>query len=254
MADNYSDRFTSPQDVASYDAVEYGRDSYSSFIWKLQQPFLLRELAGVRSANQTLDLLDFACGTGRVLGFASPLATRSTGVDISTEMLEVAKLRCPDSRLLAGDIRTTPSLLDSCFDAITMFRFILNAGPEISRGVLMTLRKHINPHHGILIANVHGNSWSTRRLAIAHHKRKLAKNPEAEKPFPMLEEMSPPQMKRLLESAGFELVRSYGFGLFPNVCYRLPCAAMIKCFDRIFAGNTPAKWLSTDLLLVARPR
>lgn len=254
MVENYSHRFTSSQAVSSYDNVEYGKDSYSSFIWKLQQPFLVRELDRVRSANQTLELLDFACGTGRVLGYVAPLATSSTGVDISTEMLETAKVRCPDSRLLAGDICTTPLLLDSTFDAITMFRFILNAGPEISRNVLLTLRKHINPHHGILIANVHGNSWSARHIAIARHKRNLKINPGTQKSSLMLEEMSPPQMMRLLTSTGFETIRSYGFGLFPGVFHRLPGAGIVKRFERIFAGNNPCKWLSTDLLLVARPR
>lgn len=60
--------------------------------------------------------LDVACGTGRHLSF---LRRRFviTGVDISREMLRVARRRLPQTRLVLGDMRTFR--LDEEFDVVS---------------------------------------------------------------------------------------------------------------------------------------
>ena len=44
-------------------------------------------------------LLDFACGTGRVLACVEPLARTVDGIDISENMVAVARKRCQRARL-----------------------------------------------------------------------------------------------------------------------------------------------------------
>jgi SAM-dependent methyltransferase len=97
---NYANRFRAKDDVASYDLKEYGAGCYASRIWDLQRPLLeeiiLQHLAEVR---HSLALLDFACGTGRVLSTLEPLVISADGIDTSPEMVAVARTKCIKARL-----------------------------------------------------------------------------------------------------------------------------------------------------------
>ena len=80
----------------------------------------------VRSGGRSW--LDVACGTGRHLGF---LRRRHvvTGVDVSPEMLRVARRRLPGIRLLRGDMRTLR--LDETFDVVScLYSAIGHLGSE----------------------------------------------------------------------------------------------------------------------------
>jgi len=52
--------------------------------------------------------LDAACGTGRHTAHLFEKGHEVTGVDHSPEMLELARARAPDARLLEGDLRDLP--------------------------------------------------------------------------------------------------------------------------------------------------
>jgi len=61
------------------------------------------------------DVLELGCGTGAVLaGLGSGYSL--TGIDLSSRMLERARRRCPEARLLEADI--TRFELDETFDAV----------------------------------------------------------------------------------------------------------------------------------------
>ena len=95
---NYAQRFQDRNDVESYERVEYAANSYSTRMWQLQQPILKQILSACRNGRKTpTQLLDFACGTGRVLSFIESLVDQSEGVDISPEMVAVARQRCGKS-------------------------------------------------------------------------------------------------------------------------------------------------------------
>ncbi len=51
------------------------------------------------------NILDLACGTGLLLKFF-PTEAAKTGVDISSNMLKVAKVNCPDAVYIQSDIRS----------------------------------------------------------------------------------------------------------------------------------------------------
>lgn len=123
----YQERFERRATVDSYEEEEYAPGSYASFIWELQQPVLRSMLARQRETCGRVRLLNFACGTGRILSFAESQVDQSDGVDRSAAMLERAARKCRTSRLLLGDIVTDPGLANERYDVITAFRFLLNA-------------------------------------------------------------------------------------------------------------------------------
>src|ERR1017187_9589199 len=138
---NYSDRFQAKSAVADYEAKEYGAGSYSSFIWDLQRPVLEKIVSDFRRTQTgQVRLLDFACGTGRVIASLEPLVDAAEGIDISENMVEVARKKCRTARLLVGDILANPEILQKKYDVITSFRFLLNVEPELRSRVLQRLR------------------------------------------------------------------------------------------------------------------
>jgi len=68
-----------------------------------------------RYRSDVRDVLELGCGTGAVLaGLGSGYSL--TGIDLSSRMLERARRRCPEARLLEADI--TRFELDETFDAV----------------------------------------------------------------------------------------------------------------------------------------
>jgi SAM-dependent methyltransferase len=247
---SYSKRFQDPDAVAAYDAKEYGAGSYSSCMWELQRPVVLDLVRQFRDAGrQPLSLLDFACGTGRVLACLEPLADVVEGVDISEKMVAVARTHCVKARLQVGDILTQPELLQKKYDLITAFRFLLNVEPEIRGRVLRRLREVIREPDGMLLVNVHGNSRSLRHPAIVWRRwREQSRQPDV-----MLNELSPDAARALLRDCGFQVVRQFGFGVTPPTLYRTPLRGLAAAVDRSMAGDNWCHDWSIDMLFVCRP-
>lgn len=254
MQQTYSQRFQVDDTVKHYDQVEYAAASFSSSIWRLQQPILRNILDDLRRRTSSPKLLDFACGTGRILSFVSPMIDAVEGIDISEAMAVRARVACPETLVHVGDICSDPALVAGPYDLITAFRFILNAEPEVRLRVLQALRKRITAPRGRLLVNVHGNRWSLRRLSIAYRRWQQARRPESLPENLMLSEMSPPQISQLLEDAGFEIESMYGFGLWPRCAYRAPLKRMFEMIDRFSHRIRPMKYISVDLVYVCKPK
>src|ERR1700760_3165464 len=100
MTTSYSQRFQHGEAVAAYETKEYGAESYSTRIWQMQRPVVEQILADFKSRHSgSLQLLDFACGTGRVLACVETLADTADGIDISESMVSVARTKCHRARL-----------------------------------------------------------------------------------------------------------------------------------------------------------
>jgi SAM-dependent methyltransferase len=248
MTTRYAERFQQPADVAHYDAAEYGAESYSSCIWRRQRPVLEQIVKNFRAAQSTpVRLLDFACGTGRVLSALEPFVDTADGVDISENMVAVARGKCPKARLLVGDVLAQPELLAREYDLISCFRFLLNVEPELRGRVLRRLREVLRPPDGLLLVNVHGNSRSLRHPAIVWRR---ARGHEKET---MLNELSVIAAKRLLAESGFEIVRQFGFGMLPPTFYRTPLRRAAAALDGALAGEHFWSDYAIDVLFVCRP-
>jgi SAM-dependent methyltransferase len=148
-----------------------GRDYHETFspevnphramVWRLEQGALdgiLRDhLLPEKPAH-----LDFACGTGRVLGHLLGRVASSTGVDVSSSMMEVAAKVAPGAELIEADLTQRDVLGERTFDLITAFRFFPNAEPELRRSIFGILARHLSPR-GVLVFNNHKNRNSLRR-------------------------------------------------------------------------------------------
>ena len=250
MTTRYSERFQNSSEVADYESKEYGAGSYSAAVWKMQLPFIQKIIADFRRAQPgRVRLLDFACGTGRVTAAVEPLVDEVSGVDISENMVAVARGKCTKATLQVGDIFSQPELLQNHYDLITSFRFLLNVEPELRLRVLKKLRTVLREPDGLLIVNVHGNARSLRHPAIVWRRWRERSTPSGA----MLNEMSPTETKVLLRESGFQIVRQFGFGMLPPTLYRTPFRSAAAVVDKALAGENSWSSCAIDLMFVCRP-
>lgn len=248
----YSNRFATSDAVSSYEGAEYAPDGYAALIWELQKPFIHEILEAQDKGPGSCRLLDFACGTGRVLSFCEGFCAVSDGLDISAAMLERASERCQQSRLVVGDICTEAILLESPYNIITAFRFLLNAEPPLRVAVLEQLRRRIHSEHGILIVNMHGNSASARHFPLWLRRLRARVNPAKHQEV-MMTEMSLAETRALLRDAGFRVIREIGFGVVPGFLYRSSLKPICHWLDRRLCGSNFFKNISIDVIFVCVP-
>lgn len=138
---------------------------HRKLMWQMEQD-ALRSIIHQFLPGRRPSHLDFACGTGRILGFLAGLTGEAVGVDIADSMLAEARANAPNARLLCGDVTRDPALLgDRKFDLITAFRFFPNAEPELRHEVMGVLVKRLNPG-GVLVFNNHMNASSLMRKVL----------------------------------------------------------------------------------------
>ena len=250
MTISYSQRFQQPEAVAAYETREYGAESYSTRIWQLQRPWVEKILADFKIRHRNaLRLLDFACGTGRVLACVEAFADEADGVDISEAMVSVARTRCRRARLRVGDVLADPGLLEKKYDVITCFRLLLNLEPALRGRILGQLRQALSGPEGLLLVNIHGNSHSLRHPAVRWRRWRERSAPSGV----MLNEMSPVETEKLLQENGFRVLRKAGFGILPPGLYKTPLRGAAFAMDRLAAGEGAWSRWSVDVLFVCAP-
>lgn len=225
-----------------YDHVMYAADSYDSFIWSLEQPFLCSVAAALVPPPGGVRFLDFACGTGRITAGLEGLATESLGVDISPHMLSVAQAKAPRSQFRAGDILAQPEVAPGPYDLITAMRFFLNTEEEMRRRVMPALRALLAGPDSRLVFNIHMN---TLNLIPNQMYRRLHG-------WPRLRTMTYWEARKLVRESGLEIVELHGFGLMPLRAHRGQVAPIARWVDRRAAGRTPFNWICRDLVFVCR--
>jgi SAM-dependent methyltransferase len=134
---------------------------HRAMLWRLERR-ALDEILRRHLVPGKIVHLDFACGTGRILGHLSRHVASATGVDVSPSMMEVARDTAPGAELIEADLTQRDVLGTRHFDLITAFRFFPNAEPELRRAVLPVLARHLAPR-GVLVFNNHKNRNSLPR-------------------------------------------------------------------------------------------
>ncbi|MBV9478297.1 MAG: class I SAM-dependent methyltransferase [Acidobacteria bacterium] len=150
--------------------------------------------------------LDFACGTGRITQRVSAHAAESYGVDVSANMVEQARLKCPRTTFIVRDL-TRDSAGIAPVNLVTSFRFLGDAQDELRRGALKAIHDLLVPG-GYFVFNNHLNPWSI-------HNTLLRMSGKGERV-----DLTWTKLRRLLREAGFKIVASYGIG-FWLVRYKL---------------------------------
>lgn len=135
--------------ATGYDASRFG-NSYGRYLDAQERAILRRWLPATPGAQ----VLDLACGTGRLLGFAS------AGVDASAAMLSQARARAPGQTLVQASATALP-FDDASLDAIFSLHFFMHLSRLKQAQVLSECRRVLRPG-GILVFDV--PSATRRRL------------------------------------------------------------------------------------------
>jgi SAM-dependent methyltransferase len=108
-------------------------------------------------------LLEVGCGTGRYLAEFSPRFT-VTGVDVSSEMLAIARSRFPEVLLVEGDMRSFD--LGTTFDAVVCLFSSIGYMTTVDdlRQAVANMARHVSPG-GVLVVD----GWLRPEEAIDGH-------------------------------------------------------------------------------------
>ncbi len=79
---------------------------------------LYERMLGVADVGAGIMLLDVACGSGLLCQMAAALGAKVSGIDITPELLDIARERSPGADLREGDMAALP-FADASFDVIT---------------------------------------------------------------------------------------------------------------------------------------
>lgn len=240
---DYRDALRTSEQAHHYDQVVYRPGAYDEWLWRLEKAYL-RDVIDHYFDTARPRLLDFACGSGRILSLLEGRCREPTGVDVSPGMLELARSKVPATRLVLGDATVDPTLLSGPYDLITAFRFFLNAQEELRADALRALHRLL-ADDGLLVLNIHGNSLSLRFLSVL--TRRLWRRPGEASP----NQLSFWAMRRLLAQHGFEVVEARGYGFLTSGWHRLLTPAIslgLEPLGRVW----PLRYLAVNLLLTCR--
>ncbi len=201
---SYKDSHKYAQKGAEYEAF-YQMQPWEGFLWSREQKIILKILEKYFKGRD-IHLLDFACGTGRITAFMEERVKTSTGVDVSSSMLAIAKRKLKRTEIIKADITTEDVLQGRKFNLITAFRFFVNAEPALRCAAMQALAGLLS-RDGYFVFNNHqsyGSPWI--KLRWLRHRQV---NPQG-----IFNVMTIGQMKKLVECVGLEIVELYPAGFF----------------------------------------
>jgi len=223
---DYRTSHQKPGKGASYDtAIRSGR--YRGLVWAWEK----RILDGVLRTyylHRRIQLLDFACGTGRIISFLEEKVESATGVDVSESMLSITAGKVNKSDLLLADLTEEDVLSDRQFNLITAFRFFLNAQPSLGREVMRILSDHL-AGDGYLIFNNHLQRGSLMHLALSLWAKFRGRE--------RCRSLSANEVKELLSGAGLRVAATHHWGLLPANDRRMPMPAGLLAIVEGWAGR-----------------
>lgn len=206
---DYRNSHLAPEKGLTY-AKTFEEYPYRSYVWSWEKRVLKDVIAHYFPGRENIRYLDFACGTGRIIGYIENLVDLSCGVDISDSMLEVGRQNVKRSELFKADLTYDNIFAGQTFDLITAFRFFLNAQPELREAAIRILAGLLSDR-GYLVFNIHMNEGSTAERV--RHIYNWIKH----RPKDSYQALGRQQVIQMVEKAGLQLVRTYHFGLIPIV-------------------------------------
>ena len=199
--------------------VDYERvtsSKYIQLIYDLEKGILDSFFGKIESSKK--DVMDFACGSGRWTRYLEQKFKATVGVDVSNEMINLARVKCHSTNFILSDI-TMPTnkssfLNNKQFDVITAFRFYKNAQKSLRKDATEKIGNFLKKD-GYFIFDLHLNSYSFMGIAA-----RILKFFKIDKIFSLgklqLRTISLYEIKNILEQNDFEIVDYYGMGLLPS--------------------------------------
>ncbi|PWU09035.1 MAG: hypothetical protein C5B50_28210 [Verrucomicrobia bacterium] len=249
MTTTYKEHFTSSSAAADYDSLEYADSSYSALLWELEKPILQGLLDEFRRKHQRVDYLDFAAGTGRVIGFLEDSVESALGIEISADMAARAARRLKKGRVVCSDITAEEMSVEGAFDLITAFRFLLNAESALRIAALQALARRLKDQTSWLVLNNHGNLLSVKLAAWPYHRlRSLGKGWQ-----PRGNYMSHREVCLLAAKAGLQIVKRIGYGVLGGtVCHRLPYKRALRIEQKLLRVGIFQKLAINQIYVLVR--
>lgn len=242
---DYRKQFQSREAAESYDA-RYAEDNYANILYNIEKYYLGKSVDSMRKTISSIESLDFACGTGRITSVLEPLVDKSIGLDISSDMLERAKINTNLSEFLCGDLTTDDTLCQGPFDLITTFRFVTNAEPELREKALIALRKRMRSFDSRLVFNVHRNFGSY--LFFHWAIQKLRRNKEKHK----WNYMSRREARQLVTKCGLQVEKMIGFGLLSTYLTKLLPTNTAQRIEYGLSKMPIINWFGSEFIVICR--
>ncbi|MFC5458827.1 class I SAM-dependent DNA methyltransferase [Massilia niabensis] len=115
-------------------------------------------------------ILDLGCGTGEpILRFLAERRFAMTGVDASAAMIEIARTRFPQTRLLVGDMRSLA--VNETFGAVIAWHSLFHLPHDDQRAMFARFARLLDPG-GLLMftsGSDHGEVWSDNGGELLYH-------------------------------------------------------------------------------------
>ena len=205
---SYRRQFAGTSKAEEYDEIQYNPRSYSDVLWQIEQDQLVEIVDEFRHTHESIEYLDFAAGTGRIVAFMEDKVDQATGIEISAAMVGRAQQKLRQSKLICSDITAEGAEIEGKYDLITAFRFVLNAEPSLRQSGLEALAARLRDKTSLLVFNNHGNFYSHKLLLWPFHKlHSLRKGYQTEGNY-----LTNGQVHRLARNAGLEITRTIGCG------------------------------------------
>ncbi len=215
---------------------------YRSYLWS-QEKVCLMKIVTINFENRNFHLLDFACGTGRILSYLAPITTTATGVDLSDTMLAEASKKTGPFSLVKADITAGNPFGGKKFDLITAFRFFPNSEDTLRTEAAMAISKLL-ASDGKFIFNNHKNTYSIVGLTMRLYCKLRGKE---------FRTMSLKKIYDLVEDCGMEIVRIHHTGVVPGYEWLmfLPRSWYFR-LDSIFSKIGFMKHVALDQIVVCQ--
>jgi ubiquinone/menaquinone biosynthesis C-methylase UbiE len=144
------------------------------------------------------DILDIGCGSGLFMRMAGADGARVTGIDVTPELLEIARQRNPTATLLNQDMAELP-FTGKSFDIVTGFNSL-----QYAEDILKTFGeiKRVLKDDGNLIIGIWGSAAECEALKVLGSVASLLPEPPPGSPGSLVLSTEG-KVEELLEQAGF---------------------------------------------------
>jgi SAM-dependent methyltransferase len=246
--DSYRQQFAEPAKARLYDAVDIGEGSYSDLLWEIEKLQLTAVVDELRSTHERIDLLDFATGTGRIIGFLDDQVDFATGIDVSAAMVEVAREKLPEARMICKDITSADDEIEGRYDLITAFRFALNAEPALFLAAMKALAARLRDESSVLVFNNHGNPFSHKLPLWPYHAvRRIGRGYITEGNY-----LTNHRARKVAAAAGLTIDRVLGCGLLSAKSLRVLGYDRANGLERTLASYPVLRPFAVNQMYVAR--
>jgi len=193
-----------------YDTKLFGGEQYTNAIWELEKNILDIILEKAKRGSY----LDFACGTGRVVEYLESRFEHSYGLDVSPDMLKVAREKLKRTELIEKDIFNQGMKgLENKFDVITAFRFFSNAENELKKQAINKIETMLRSA-GFLFFNIHQHVFSFNFL-LEEIKRFFNKDKGLRGNW-----LTVFGVKNLVSESSLKIVAVYSYAVLPRFFYK----------------------------------